>query len=101
MDLTEFRIKYRVNDNIFWTLQSGEMQNLLDEAIEIIEGYEQVKVEPEVKPACVNCKYLVKYPHHQELERTCGHPFVEQIIGVIDYRESTIFGCSQFESKSV
>ena len=39
MTLKEFRESS--DRNIFWTLTSGETQNLLDEAIEIIEKYEK------------------------------------------------------------
>lgn len=39
MDLKEFRES--TDPNLFWTLQTGEMQNLLDEAIEIIQNYEE------------------------------------------------------------
>lgn len=40
MNLKEFREKYKENDNIFWTLETGEIQNLLEEAIEVVETYE-------------------------------------------------------------
>jgi len=60
MDLKEFRKKYSENDNIFWTLQSGEMQNLLDEAIEIIEKYESIPLDEPIKLTEVYiCKIMV------------------------------------------
>jgi len=49
MNLKEFRES--TDRNIYWRLQEGERQNLLDEAIEIIEDYESNQVEAQVKPA--------------------------------------------------
>lgn len=37
MNLDEYREKSKNNHNLFWTLQSGEHQNLLDEAIDKID----------------------------------------------------------------
>jgi hypothetical protein len=37
MNLSEFIKKYKNDDNVFWMLELGEIQNLLEEAIEIIE----------------------------------------------------------------
>jgi len=46
MNLKEFRESK--DRNLFWRLQSGERQNLLDEAIEIIDCYESNQVEAKV-----------------------------------------------------
>ena len=40
MELKEFRKKYKNDDNIIWRLSSGELQSLIDQAIECIENFE-------------------------------------------------------------
>jgi len=56
MNLKGFRQRYNENDNIFWTLESGEIQNLLDEAIEIIEEYENKEFTPIVAHVVIKNK---------------------------------------------
>lgn len=58
MNLKEFRES--TDRNLIWRLQSGEVANLLDEAIEIIENYESNRVEPQVKQAA--CGWQKKKP---------------------------------------
>jgi len=41
MELKEFRKKYKNDDNIIWRLSSGELQSLIDQAIECIENFER------------------------------------------------------------
>lgn len=42
MKLDEFIEKYQKADNIYWTLGAGEIQNLLEEAIERIEEMKKI-----------------------------------------------------------
>ena len=41
MNLKEFREQEKTDRNLYWRLQDGERQVLLDEALEIIEKYEE------------------------------------------------------------
>ena len=45
MNLKEFIEKSKEDHNLFWRLQSGEHQNLLDEAIERINEFDNPKME--------------------------------------------------------
>lgn len=48
MPLDDFRELYKQDDNEWWRLQSGDMQNLFDAAIDRIEGVEEVVAEMEL-----------------------------------------------------
>jgi hypothetical protein len=52
MTLKEYIEKSKTDHHLFWRLSSGEQQNLLDEAIEKLEGLE-VQATPEIVPGWV------------------------------------------------
>ena len=44
-ELNEFRARYAEDDNEWWRTESGLHMNLFDDAIDIIEGVEEVVAE--------------------------------------------------------
>lgn len=58
MNLSEYIEKSKQDPSLFWNLQPGVIQNLLEEAIEIYENHEVLKslIDAMPKIPCQSCK---------------------------------------------
>lgn len=60
MNLKEFRAAYAKNDNEWWKLSTGDMQNLFDEACEELDAKDKriAELEKQVEELSKTCSEL-------------------------------------------
>ena len=84
MNLKEFREQEKTDRNLYWRLQDGERQVLLDEALEIIEKYEEhqeIKANSEILEEIK--KEFDRFPIKKILYDTDeGQTFIAELIAV-------------------